>query len=95
MPTINVELGEDLYRKLKAMKAEAGPLTWQEFFKKIVSKEVEIYMEILSIDGKPPSDHSVDFKLGQYVYRFQNGDMTLLSNGKRSKIVVINGGKTT
>lgn len=89
MKTINVELPDSLYTKLKKMMAEAETPTWKKFFEKIASQEIDVYIEILSVDDDSPEGHTVDFKLGDYVYRYKDGQLVLLSSPERHKVSTI------
>jgi len=86
LKTINVQLPDKLYRQLKTMMLESEAYTWQEFFTKIVSHEIDVYVEIISIDGERPEGHTLEFKLGDYVYRYENGDLVMLSSPEKKKI---------
>jgi len=81
-----VQLSDELYRQLKMMMLESDAHTWQDFFTKIVSHEIDVYVEIISIDGERPEGHTLEFKLGDYVYRYENGDLVMLSSPEKKKL---------
>ena len=60
------------------MKAEAECESWIKFFRKIVSREVEIAVDLISIDDDDPTKHTVIFKLGYYTYKYNHGQTELL-----------------
>lgn len=94
MKTINVQLSDELYRQLKTMMIESEAYTWQDFFTKVVSHEIDVYVEIISIDGERPEGHTLEFKLGDYVYRYENGDIVMLSSPEKKKRRLALMGKT-
>jgi len=80
---INVSLDDELYRQLKLTMLEAGAESWQDFFRKIVSGEADVYFELVKVDGEDPSLHVVEFKLGDYLYRYEHGTITLLRSPRK------------
>ena len=81
--TINVKLPDDLYRQLRMMMVEADAYSWEDFFRKIVSHEVDVYFEVISVDDEEPERHTIEFRLGDYIYRYENGDIILVSSPRR------------
>lgn len=76
MPNINVRLEDDIYGLLQSLKVRSGCRNWVEFLTKIASGEVEINIEFLEIDSESPTKHEVIFRLGDFIYKFKEGDFT-------------------
>lgn len=56
--------------------------TYEDVIKRFLSGEVEIYVEILSVDGDLPFKHEVIFRLGNFYYAYKNGDFHQLESWK-------------
>ena len=79
--TLNIVMPEELYRELVKMKVESEAENWIDFFKALVSGEIKIFFRILSVDGEEPDKHVCIFKLGDRVFRYENGVSKPLDRG--------------
>ena len=78
MPNLNVPLPDDLYTQMRVYKAKLGPnVTWQQYFW-ITSQDPEgdVDIEILSVNGKKPSEVIAEeiLRLGDFVYKYNPKD---------------------
>ena len=75
-PNINIQLDDETYASLQSIKLASGCRTWDLFFKKIATGEVEVDVEFLEIDGDQTASHTIVFRLGEFIYKFENGEFT-------------------
>ena len=83
MPILHVELSDEVYRELLKAKIDAGCRTWPEFLELVARGEIDIKVEIISVDGEPAEGHTVEFMLGDYRYLWNGSDFILLEAPER------------
>ena len=78
MPTLNIHLPDAVYRELVKAKMDAGCRSLPEFLGKVALGEIEIRVRILSVDGEPAEEHTVEFLLGDFKYHWTGYEFELV-----------------
>lgn len=67
---------------------EVGKLgeSFNDVISRLLSGECDVFVDFLDIDGTPPQDHSIIFRLGDYYYRYDHGTFEPI---KQPKIKVV------
>lgn len=62
------------------MRLQNKAKTWEEFLTMVSRGYIDISFLIISVDGDSPENHVVEFKIGDFQYRWDGDDFQLVSS---------------